>query len=389
MRSRSKFMAVGAAITIAGLNLAMIAPAHADIAPGGSDIVGVGSDTVQNIGNFMADGDPFGASTGINSSATKNRFFSFDATPDANDRAGYLENSTTATQLPLTPTIVLRAGTSPVQRPNGSGAGIGALILDPTHKIDFVRMSRLPKTPEQHQAILNGMVGGFRVIKIATDKLAMAEATVTNAPAALTALQLVDIYQCKTTANNWSQFGGAAGTIIPQTPQAGSGTGDTFNADLDIAAGLPTTTAFPFGNCVVKVEENDPTSITGSALAGINTIAPFSEGRLKLYNSGYFFDPAVKFPGAATPLSAGIKLMTGAGSYSNLRNLYIVFRESDTASTTKWQPGSNLNFVQALFLNPGGSTPYVNSADGLGAIASGGATASYANCGAGEGVTTC
>jgi hypothetical protein len=275
-----------------------------------------------------------------------------------------------------------------VQRPNGSGAGVGALILDPTHKIDFVRMSRLPKTTEQQAAVNNGMVGGLRVIKISTDKLAIAATTVTNAPAALTAVQLVDIYKCATTANNWNQFGGAAGTIIPQTPQAGSGTGDTFIADLVAAAGLPAGSVFPFGTCVQTVEENDPSSLTGSANLGVNTIAPFSEGRNTLYGSGYFFDPAVKFPGAATPISSGVKILSGAGSYANLRNLYIVFRDADSASATKWQPGSNLNWVQALFLNTA-PAPYANSADGASAISAGGATPAYKNCGAGTTLTTC
>ena len=106
MRSRSIFKAGGAAFAVAALGLTFAVPASADIAPGGSDIVGVGSDTVQNMANFMADGDPFFGSAGVNATASKNRFFSFDATPDANDRAGYLNGSTNAAPKPLTPSIV-------------------------------------------------------------------------------------------------------------------------------------------------------------------------------------------------------------------------------------------------------------------------------------------
>ena len=131
------------------------------------------------------------------------------------------------------------------------------------------------------------------------------------------------------------------------------------------------------------VEENDPTSITGSS-SPIDTIAPFSEGRDNLYNSGYFRDPTVPFPGATTGLNPGIHML---GGYVNNRGLYIVFRDADKNSATKWQPGSALNFVQALFL-PGG-TPYVASADGQAAIAAGGATPTYVDCGAGPTVTSC
>jgi ABC-type phosphate transport system substrate-binding protein len=375
-------MAVGAAITIAGLNLAMIAPAHADIAPGSTDIVGVGSDTVQNMANFLADGDPT-FSSGVNSTVSKNRLFSFDATPDANDRAGYLNGSTTLAPVPLNPTIVLRASHSPVQRPNGSGAGINALLADTGHQINFVRMSRLPSTIEQNNA--GAGVGGLHVVKISTDNLKMASATTTNVPAAgLTAAQLVGIYKCQAGSTDWSSFGGAAGTIIPETPQAGSGTGKTFLADLQAANG---GVVVPLGSCVVVTEENDPSSITGST-SPANTIAPFSEGRFNLYAAGFFTNPATVFPGATTPLASGIKLYSGATNYLDNRGLFIVFRDADKNIATKWQPGSNSNWVQALFLNSI-STPYVGSVDGQAAIGAGGGTPTYVDCGAGAGVTAC
>jgi len=388
MRSRSKFMAVGAAITIAGLNLAMIAPAHADIAPNSSDIVGVGSDTVQNMANFMADGDTIFSSFGVNSTVSKNRFFSFDATPDANDRAGYLQGSTPLALKQLTPSIVLRAGHSPVQRPNGSGQGIAALIADTGNQINFVRMSRLPSVGEQ------GLVtGGLRVIKISTDNLKMASATTTNVPAAgLTAADLANIYACTPGFTNWTAFGGTAGVIIPQAPDAiNSGTGKTFFGDLKTASGSST---YSYGGCVQTVEENDPTSITTAkntlgASDPANAIAPFSQGRFNLYASGYFLNPAMPYP-TATPLTSGIKLYSGATNYLDNRGLFIVFRDSDKNSATKWQPGATQNWVQALFMN---STPlvppYANSTDGQAAIASGGGTPTYVNCGAGAGVTTC
>ena len=191
-------------------------------------------------------------------------------------------------------------------------------------------------------------MGDLHVVKISTDNLKVAAANVTNAPASLTAAQLVDLYKCNTV--NWNTIGGTAGTPIPQIPQTGSGTRNSFLADLQTANG---GVAVPLGACVQSVEENDPASITGSTSAGINAIAPFSEGRNNLYDSGYFFDPAVVFPGAATPLTSGVKML---GGYVNNRGLFIAFRDADKNSVIKWQPGSTQNFVQALFLNPGGAT---------------------------------
>lgn len=382
MRSRSKLFTGGVALTIAALNLTLIAPATADIAPRATDIVGVGSDTLQNMANFMSDGDTNGTSAGINAAGGKNRMFSFDATPDANDRAGYLNGSTSTAQKPLNPTIVLRAGTSPVQRPNGSGSGINALLADKTapFKMNFSRSSRLPTVTEQNTAVANGFVGGLHVVKISNDNLKMATATVTNAPASLTIAQVVDIFKCTTT--NWSAIGGTAGTIIPVMPQAGSGTNGSFAADMRAANG---GVAVVLGACVQFSEEHDPAAITASA-SPANAVMPFSEGRSNLYESGYFFNPATVFPGSATPIQSGVKLL---GGYVNNRGLYMVFRDADKSSPIKWQPGSTLNFVQALFLNPVGAAPYVRSLDGQSAIAAGGGAPVYVDCGAGPGVTTC
>ncbi len=154
MRKTLKTGLAGA--TVAALALALMVPmgaAQADVAPQSGDAVGVGSDTVQYILDFGADGDIHG-NLGYNANLGQNRLFSFDATPDANARAGYLNGSTNASLKNLNPTIVLRAGSSPVQRPNGSGAGITALNKDTgaSEKISFVRASRLPTAAEQATA---------------------------------------------------------------------------------------------------------------------------------------------------------------------------------------------------------------------------------------------
>jgi len=389
MRSRSIFKVGGAALAVAALGLTFAVPASADIAPNASDIVGVGSDTVQNMANFMADGDTSFSSLGVNSTVSKNRVFSFDATPDANDRAGYLQGSTALVPKPLTPTIVLRAGHNPVQRPNGSGKGIDALIADTGNQVNFVRMSSLPSVANQ-----NAVTGGLRVIKISTDNLKLASATTTNVPAAgLDAATLAKIYTCTTGFTDWSSLGGSAGVIIPQAPDAiNSGTGKTFFADLKAASGSSTYT---YGSCVQTVEENDPTSITtarsaiGNLLDPADAIAPFSEGRFTLYASSYFHDSTLPFP-TATVLTSGIKLYSGATNYLKNRGLFIVFRDSDKNSTVQWQPGNSLNWVQALFMNSNPlAPPYVSTTDGQAAIASGGGVPTYVNCGVGATVLSC
>lgn len=388
MARNKSLLGLGAALT-AAVTVCTMGSAYADLAPSAGDAVGIGSDTVQNIANFLADGDNQGNS-GYNATFPKNRLVSFDATPDSNDRAGY-----TSTGGALNPTIVLRQGLQPVQRPNGSGSGVAALIADGTaHNIDFVRMSRLPKTTEQNAAIAAAGVGALRVIKISTDDLTLATSGVTtlngvstgvatHAPsAALTAAQIVGIYQCSTGFTDWSSLGGTAGTIVPEIPQSGSGTGDTFRADL---ANLNGGTAVTLGPCVKTVEENDP----GSLNTDPNAIAPFSTGRKNLYDMGYFNNPANKYGTTQQQLTSGVALNSTA-TYKDTRNLYIVFRDSDVSSTTKFQPGGALNKFQDLFYSPtAGVTPFVKSAVGQAAITAAGATPAYVNCGAGAGVTSC
>jgi len=372
-------LAAGAGLA-AALTLSLSSAAHADIAPYSTDAVGVGSDTVQNIGNFLADGDTGGV-LGYNGAGNINRVFSFDATPDANDRAGYLQGSTLSAPKGLNPTVVLRAGTSPVLRPNGSGSGITALNLDKTapNFINFVRSSRLPKASEQTTAQAN-LGTTLHPVRISTEDLTMAAATTTNAPAALTTAQLVSIYECS--ATKWTDVGGTStNTIIPILPQSGSGTFGTFDADLRaVKPGLV------YGTCTVTDEENDPSSITKSP-APADTIDPFSSGRKALFDSGYFKDPTVKFGNPPVALASGIQLLRGTGSYNNTRGLYIIFRDSDLSSTVPFQPGGTKNLVQTLFLNPGGSAPFVNSGSGRALITSGGTTPAFKDCGAGA--TTC
>ena len=433
---------LGSLVAVTAATMALLSsPAHADYAPGTGDVVGVGSDTLQQLVDFVADGDPFGGS-GYNQLGNPNKFISIDATADANTRLAYGSggvnglpgsNSTTTLCAPgtggtagsgnqntthneagqpctLNPTVVLRQGLPPTQRPNGSGAGYNLLVADTNQSgasagkgkglIDFARAS----------SAKNGNNAFFDAITVGTDPLAMLTSSTTNA-VALSSAQLNLIYSC--TDTTWTQVGGtSSATIVPLLPQVGSGTRSSFLS----AIGNPT-----LGSCVKNVEENDPEAIDASGDSA-NAIEPMSGGRLNLFlgksatgtNQGsFFFDPSCPFPpfetttpaactGSAPALSPNVKFWnTGTPSSGTLfdvtRNLYIYFRDADINSTMPFQPGSTLNWVRTMLYNPcsgaghttgcvtiggvqygPGGQPYFASTAGQGEIAKSGITPTYA-----------
>ena len=385
------------AAAVVGMVGLVIQPAFADYAPNSKDVVGVGSDTLQYAVDFVADGDQDG-DPGYNSAGNKYKLINFDATGDANARLAYADvgagngsdcppgtgptagtgNDTapvSGTPCTLNPTIVLRAGIPPVQRPNGSGAGAKALAADTSHYITFATAAGCEGPTTGCPSTLSA---SFDSIQIGTDPLAILAAKTTNA-LPLSAEQLNAIYSC--TDTTWSQVGGppsedtAAFTIIPIIPPTGSGVRTTFLSDI----GNPT-----LGSCVVVGEQNDPTAIAAQGTAGApNAIEPMSQSRLYLYDGllstgsptalgyGYFRDPscplndinssspaACSATGNANVLAPSVQLFTtGTPSDGNplfdvTRPLYIYFRDSDVTSTVDWQPGSTLNAVRTLFYNP-------------------------------------
>ncbi|SDJ45512.1 PBP superfamily domain-containing protein [Frankineae bacterium MT45] len=344
---------ISASVALA-LSFGVMAQAHADIQPTTTDAVAVGSDTVQYVVDFLDDGDT-NLHTGYNT-VTKNRVFSFDATADASGRAAYLNSTSTA----LPSSIVLRQGSKPVTRPNGSGAGITALLGDTTHKIDFVRSSRLPTAAEEATALT--AFNGFHVYQIATDGLQIAVAQAgTNAPAGLSADEIANIYDG--TYKTWGDIPGYTGTaaqkahgIVPVIPQVGSGTRNDFIANIKTLTGVDLAASGVLASNVVTGEEHDPTAITnivahndvnGNPVTSADGISPFSTGRDKLIDTGYF---------GTTPAPNTINLLNGASpdgevatSYLLNRFLYIIARQTDAVSTTPFQSGSSLNLVNTLF----------------------------------------
>ena len=54
-----------------------------------------------------------------------------------------------------------------------------------------------------------------------------------------------------------------------------------------------------------------------------------------------------------------------------------IVREKDYTSSTPWQPGSTLNWVKALFYNPGGPAPFVTTPAGQALLTAAGVTPDY------------
>lgn len=414
MRIRKISAGIGGAVLMATC-LAFLSPsAYADYAASPSDVVGVGSDTVQAAGDFVADGD-FLLDPGYNTAGNLNKFISIDATADANTRLAYgsfgtgsgataatnacspgtgatqgtgNQNATHTGDKPcvLNPTIVLRAGLNPVQRPNGSGAGYNLLKADTdasgkgTGLVDFARASSA-----------RGSNALFDSMQIGNDPLGMLTSSTTNATNGLSIAQLKSIYTCTTT--NWNQVGTGSGTIVPLMPQVGSGTRSYFEGAIGV-------TDSTLGSCVQNVEENDPEAIDASS-SPANAVEPMSQSRLYLFQGklstgasngagGYFKDPSCVALSTTAPacttgstLNPNVKLWTtavtgtntptdGGALYYPTRPLYIYFRHAEINSTTPFQPGGSLNWIRTMLYNPGGATPYWCSAAGKADISAAG-----------------
>jgi hypothetical protein len=300
------------------------------------------------------------------------KLVTFNATADGNARNAYAQGSTESAPVPLNPTDVLRAGTVPVQRVASSGNAITALLNDTgtNETINFVFSASLPSSAQQTTATNAGW-GGLRVVQIADDSVKIAAASTTNAPASLSIANLLNIYNG--TYTTWGQVPGYSGsapsaTIIPLLPPSSSSVYKTFIADLTTQNGSAVTLAAS----VQTVEQNDP-----SALSSPNAIAPFSSGRLSLWNSGYFHNPATApvFPNTSPPLVPGIQLLTG---YSSPITDYVIFRQKDATLGTAWQPGGTKNWANTLFI---GTNPFVSGGAGSADLAAAGVTPDYSDLG--------
>ena len=378
---KTAFLGAAAVIGLSVASLGSTGTAYADYGPSSTDVVSVSGATPQYAADFVANGDTQG-DAGYNAAGNTNRYVNFDATADGNGRDAYANGSTLASPLSLNPTVVYRAGTSPVQRLQSSGADYTALLSDTgaTEQINFAVVASLPTAAQQTQALNNGW-GFLHVVQLGTDPEVIVTPNTSNAPAGLSAAELVNIYNG--TYTHWNQIpgnsGGSTDAIIPLIPPSSSAIYKTLIADLKTANG---GTAITLGSNVKTVEQNDPGAVT---TAGPDAIAPFAQSRLNLYAEGYFDNPAtVPYPPGST-LSSGVKVLSGtapdgAASYSDTNGIYAVFRQSDLSSTTPWQPGATKNWVQALLSSVSG-TPFFKSAAGQALVAAGGDIPGYSDLG--------
>jgi hypothetical protein len=390
-RNLIRFSVIGAAAAV--LPLVGASQAFGDYAPQSGDVVGVGGDTPQYAVDFLINGDTVG-DAGFDATTGVNRVVPFDATGDGNGRQAYTQGSTEASPSYLNPTIVLRAGHSPVQRPQSSGAALSALEADTgtgsSEVINYVASASAPTSP-------TNVTGGLTYVKFGTDSIGLAvDSSATNAPATLTASQLLTIYTGGTATWASLGLGSSTDTIIPEVPPSTSSVAKSFLSTLKTANGGTTPT---YGTNVQTVEQNDPTAITGATLAadGANApkdaIVPFSASRLALWNgnvdgngaTGYFYNPATVFPGAGSPETPGVVLQSGSGALDIPISDYVIFRTNDITSPTPYQPGGTLNWVKTLFYNPaytgpssGVPEPFIETPGGQALIESSGVTPTYA-----------
>jgi ABC-type phosphate transport system substrate-binding protein len=218
--------AAAAVISLAAGN----AVADPGFAPLRGDIVGVGSDTTQELLNSLAVGYNAEHARPADALASWNAF-----------GAG------------LPPTISPKQDAPAISRPNGSSAGINALINDgDAHNIDFARSSRWVGS--------NPAEANYRFLQFARDGLSYATATTTNVPSTRTTAQLNDIYR-RSTPN-------CVPLVKPYVPQTGSGTRQFFLTSIGL-------TEATLGNCAVASQEHDPTVVLNDP----NAIAPYSVAR--------------------------------------------------------------------------------------------------------------
>ncbi len=113
------------------------------------------------------------------------------------------------------------------QPPNGSSAGINALLADNNGCLDIARSSR-GRTPSDPSSI--------DFYAFAIDGVTWAGFSGGHQPITLTQSQLQGIYLCTNGGNptitNWNQVGGSSGAIIRYLPQTGSGTLSFFETRI-------------------------------------------------------------------------------------------------------------------------------------------------------------
>lgn len=253
MRTFIKLLAgAAAAATVTAM---AVAPAMADppkgVKPKPTDIVGVGSNTIQNLMDQLS-------VDYVKAFPKLAHLYSWDA---LNPKTGLDDN------------IATKKGCASIVRPNGSGAGVAALILNAkvgkNFCIDFSRSSSPRSSSNPPKA-----KGGVVFVALGKDAVTYATNSVSNAPKNLTTADLNKIYNC--TATTWNQVGGKShAKINAQLPQTSSGTRKFFLAEIGVTAPGSCVDSSKGENINNFPEENEGTD---PFLKGANVIYPYSVG---------------------------------------------------------------------------------------------------------------
>jgi len=222
------------------------------------------------------------------------------------------------------PACATNYGGTGVAWPNGSSAGINALLAEragtTANCLSFVRSSRGPKT--------TGPETTLTFVRVAGDAVTWATKKA-GVPTSLTQAQIQGIYNCSIT--NWNQIPGstAVGTIQKHIPQVGSGTRQEF---IDLVLGGVDPTSGANGACAATViqtaQENrgDAPQITS-----VDAIIPYS---------GAAFGEQTSPASGVTNHTNGFRLgniggiaPNGTGFIGN-RSVYYVYDPADTEVDT-------------------------------------------------------
>ena len=267
MRSRIAMFAVATATAAAATAIfsgTALADPPASHTVALTDIIGVGSDTVQ----FALDDTTTGANGFDATQSPTNYVDSWDAVNPSTGTTG--------------DTITPKPGCS-FARPNGSSAGINALLADQlstsdnaTPCVDYARSSRAPQNGDQGLAFLPFAQD---TVEYATSAptTSFPSTPATNAPQTLTAANLATIYSCGASGHSvshWNDFGATSTDAVQAViPQPGSGTRTFFEGSIGVSDA--TIQAGVTSGCLTQVEEHDPAPIRANA----DRIGPFSVAR--------------------------------------------------------------------------------------------------------------
>ncbi len=226
--------------------------------------------------------------------------------------------------------------------PNGSSAGISALVNDTNGCVDFARSSRGSKVSDPSSlSFWAYALDAVSWIKFPEN---------THGVSSLTPAQLKNIYTCDPAtgvpfASNWNQVGGTTGTIVKYAPQTLSGTYAFVNSKL--LGGATIDQNCNAAHLSTFLEEHDATGIPAAQKA--NAIYFFSVAQYNAQKGGYLIDlrngSALGNINGVAPTAATIN--ETAGRFFGTRYVYNV-----TKSTSP-QLSATLDFIGVKAGGPG------------------------------------